>query len=415
MPDGFSVLVVLLGKLRTMIKRLVIAIILIVIVCGGLVGFNLFKSQAINNFFAHMKAPPVVVSDMSVTASTWTPGIDALGTAYASEGVDVPAEVAGVIKAINFKANQRVTKGDVLVVQDDAIEQADLVSAQAAVNRDQLALDRSRTLAGSGVSSQQALDNARASLETSLANQNKAKATIAQKRIEAPFDGILGITRVNVGQYVAAGTAIVTLQNLDQLKIDFTVTERDYSALKIGQTVEVGADANHLDHKGTITGIDPKIDPQSRLASVEARIDNHDGGLNPGQFVRVRIELPAEPNVVAVPQTAVVTSLYGDYVYKVEEQKAEDAKAATAGAGKSGGAAKDAAAKQGPTLVARQVFVTLGRRNGTEVEITKGLQPGDRIVTAGQNKVSNGSVLEINNSIDPSKIGINPSNLEGAS
>lgn len=411
-----------------MIKRLIIAIVLIVLVCGGLIGFNLFKTKAINNFFANMKQPPVTVSDMEVKATTWSPGIEALGTAYASEGVDVPAEVAGVVKAIQFKANQRVAKGDVLVIQDDAIEQAELVSAQAAVDRDRLALNRSQTLAGRGISSQEALDNAKASLETSLANLNKAKAQIAQKRIEAPFNGVLGIPRIDVGQYITPGTAVATLQNLDQLKVDFTVTEQDYSQLKIGQAVKIGVDADHLDHVGTITGIDPKIDPQSRLASVEARIDNRDGGLNPGQFVRVRVELPAEQNVVAVPQTAVVTSLYGDYVYKVEEQKPEggapaaDAsangkdKASPAGGGDAAaGKAPQQAGDKGPTLVARQVFVTLGRRNGAEVEIAKGVQPGDRIVTAGQNKVSNGSVLEINNSIDPSRIGIDQKTLEGSS
>lgn len=411
-----------------MIKRLIIAIVLIVLVCGGLIGFNLFKTKAINNFFANMKQPPVTVSDMVVKASAWSPGIEALGTAYASEGVDVPAEVAGVVKAIQFKANQRVVKGDILLAQDDAIEQAELVSAQAAVDRDRLALNRSQTLAGRGISSQEALDNAKASLETSLANLNKAKATIGQKQIEAPFNGVLGIPRIDVGQYITPGTPIATLQNLDQLKVDFTVTEQDYSQLKIGQAVKIGVDAGHLDHMGTITGIDPKIDPQSRLASVEARIDNRDGGLNPGQFVRVRVELPAEQNVVAVPQTAVVTSLYGDYVYKVEEQKPE-AGAQAAGASADGkdkaspaggenaapGKATQKAGDKGPTLVARQVFVTLGRRNGAEVEIAKGVQPGDRIVTAGQNKVSNGSVLDINNSIDPSRIGIDQKTLEGSS
>jgi len=401
-----------------MIKRLIIAIVLIVLVCGGLVGFNLFKAKAINDFFANMKQPPVTVSDMTVKASTWSPGIEALGTAYASEGVDVPAEVAGVVKAIQFKANQRVSKGDILVVQDDAIEQAELVSAQAGVNRDRQALDRAQTLAGRGISSQEALDNAKASLETSLANLNKAKAQIAQKRIEAPFAGIVGIPRIDVGQYITPGTAVATLQNLDQLKVDFTVTEQDYSQLKIGQTVKAGVDADHLDHEGTITGIDPKIDPQSRLASVQARIDNRDGGLNPGQFVRVRVELPAEQNVVTVPQTAVVTSLYGDYVYKIEEQKPEaeggENKAAASQASKP---APSAGTQQpaGPTLVARQVFVTMGRRNGAQVEITKGVEPGDRIVTAGQNKVSNGSVLDINNSIDPSRIGIDQKTLEGSS
>lgn len=389
-----------------MIKRLIIAIILIVLVCGGLVGYNLFKAQAINQFFAQRKPAPVVVSDAEVNASTWTPGIEAVGTAYASSGVNVPAEVAGVVKKIEFKANQHINEGDILVMQDDAIEQAELASAQAAVNLDRQTLDRAQALASRGISSQEALDNAQASLETALANLNKAQATISQKRIKAPFSGVIGIPGIDVGQYITPGTSIGTLQNLDEIKIDFTVTEQEFTNLKIGQTVKIGADANHLDHTGAISGIDPKIDPQSRLVSVEARADNRDGTFQPGQFVRVRVELPAEDNVIAVPQTAVVTSLYGDYVYLVEQQKPQ-----------ASGSGADAAQQpaDSPALTAHQVFVTLGRRSGTMVEVKKGLTAGDRIVTSGQNKVSNGSVLEINNSIDPSKVGIDPATLEGGS
>lgn len=214
---------------------------------------------------------------------------------------------------------------------------------------------------------------------------------------------MIGIPQVNLGQYIGAGTSIGTLQNLDTIKVDFTVTEQDFPALKIGQTVKIGVDADHLDREGTITGIDPKIDPQSRLASVEAHVDNNDHAFQPGQFVRLRVELPAEPNVVTVPQTAIITSLYGDFVYRVEEQKPpSDAKDASNGASQ-------------PVLVAHQIFVKLGRRNGPSVEVKEGLKAGDKIVTAGQNKLSNGSVIKIDNSIDPSKIGIDPKTLEGAS
>lgn len=386
-----------------MIKRLIIAVVLIVIVCGGLIGYNLFKAQAINEFFAQRKPAPVVVSDTVVKAATWTPGINAVGTAYAASGVNVPAEVAGVVKKIEFKANQHVSEGDVLVVQDDAIEQAELASAQAALKRDQLALARVQALATRGVSSQEALENAQASLEASQAALNKVKATIKQKRIAAPFTGVIGIPQIDVGQYITPGTSIGTLQDLDKIKVDFTVTERDFPSLKMGQAVKIGADADHLNHEGQITGIDPKIDPQSRLVSVEARVDNADRAFQPGQFVRVRVQLPPENDIIAVPQTAVVTSLYGDYVYRVEEEKAKEGDTA---ANKKGSE---------PTLVARQVFVTLGRRDGATVEIKKGLKPGDRIVTAGENKVQNGSILKINDTIQPSKIKIDPAKLEGGS
>jgi len=178
------------------------------------------------------------------------------------------------------------------------------------------------------------------------------------------------------------------------MKVDFTVPEQNLPNLKIGQSSKFGISEGNLNLAGQITGIDPKVDPQTRLVSLEALIDNVDSALRPGQFIRIRVELPPEPDVVALPQTAVVASLYGDYVFAVEPAPA-DPKAP---------AATDASKPAPPKLVARQIFVKTGRRNGGVIEIVDGLKAGEKIITAGQNRLSNGTPVAIDNTIDPSKL-----------
>jgi membrane fusion protein (multidrug efflux system) len=199
----------------------------------------------------------------------------------------------------------------------------------------------------------------------------------------------------------------VTLQDLDTLRVDFTGPEQQFAALKIGQPVSFGLTLDKLPYRGAITGIDPKIDPTSRLVSVRAEVTNSDGKLSPGQFLQVRVELPKEDNVIAIPQTALTTSLYGDFVYTVvpapktetppaAEKPAEGAKAADASA------EKPAAPKtEAPALVARQIFVKSGRHFGGLVEITEGVKADDEVVTAGQNRLSNGAHVTVDNTLTP--------------
>jgi membrane fusion protein, multidrug efflux system len=391
-----------------MIKRLIIAILLLGVISGGLVGFNLFRQQAIENFFATMQPPAVTVSASEVDVITWQPVIEAFGTIGAAQGVDLAAQTAGVVDEILFAANDRIEAGQLLVQIEDAIERADLIAARAAVERDRQALERVKTLSERGVSSSANLETAESDLAASTSQLQRLDAVLEQKAIEAPFAGIIGIPRIEVGQYVTAGDRIATLQNLDRMRVDFTVREQDLSRIDIGQPVRSGVAADELTFEGRITGIEPKVDPASRLVSVRAEIDNADGELRPGQFARVEVVLPEEDGILAVPQTAVISSLYGDFVYVVSPQPAEEPK----GDGKqqplTSSVAGEARAQSGPRdeeppLIARQVFVQTGRRSGGIVEIVEGLEVGQMVVTAGQNKLSNGARVVIDNTIDPSR------------
>lgn len=382
-----------------MIKRLLIAGVLLAILAGGLVGFNLFRDKMIGDFFANRQMPSVAVSSTEAQARSWTPEIEAIGSLVATQGVDVAVEAAGVVNDIRFSANETVEEGQLLVQIDDAIERADVVAAEAAVARDRAQAERARSLRRNNVSSEATLENAQTALATSQSSLAKIQAVLDQKAIEAPFAGEIGIPRVDVGEYVQPGTIIATLQQLTKMKVDFTVPEQRLPDIAIGQSASFGLDGDTFDFSGEITGIDPKVDAQTRLVSVQAIVDNPEGKLRPGQFVRVRLKLPTVADVIALPQTSVVTSLYGDYVYVVEpaEQQADAAPSAGDAASGSG----DAAA---PALVARQVFVKTGRRQGNLIEIAEGLTPGQQVVTAGQNKLASGMPVTINNEIDPAAL-----------
>ena len=391
-----------------MVKRFLIALVLVVLVCGGLIGFNLFRSKMIADFFANQQMPTVTVSATEVKPVTWTPQIDAIGTLNASHGVDVAAQVGGVVTAINFNANENVTQDQLLVQIEDSVERADLRSAQASLESNRSQLERARQLRKTGVSSElnlETAETAQAAAESTLA---RIQATIDLKAIEAPFDGTIGIPRVEVGQYVQPGTIIATLQQLTTMRADFTVPEQQLGDISIGQPASFGLTEDEFKYKGRITGIDPKIDPQTRLVSVRAEVDNPDGELRPGQFARVRVALPEVANVIALPQTSVVTSLYGDYVYVVAapDQPTADQGGADATTPAETPAPAPAAPGAEPEQVAKQVFVEVGRRQGGLIEITKGVEPGQTVVTSGQNKLANNTPVTINNAVDPAAIAL---------
>ena len=378
-----------------MIKRFILALVFVALVCGGLVGFNMFRAKAIQGFFASMKRPAVIVSVADVVPVTWQPAIDAFGTVSASQGTDVAVELGGVVNAIMFKANERVTAGQVLVQIDDAVESADQLGIQSNLAMSKEALDRAKSLSQRGVGTTVAVELAQAAFNKSQSDLARLQATLNLKAIKAPFSGIIGIPRINLGQYVQPATVVATLQDLDKMKVDFTVPEQALGSLRIGQPAHFGLTPDRMTYSGEVTGIDPKIDPQTRLVSVQALIDNPNDELRPGQFIRIRVELPEEKDVIAVSQTAITTSLYGDYAFVVEEAKPDPAAPAAPAAG--------APAAAGPGLVVRQVFVKTGRRNGATIEILSGLKSGERIVTAGQNRLSNGAPVKIDNTVDPTK------------
>ncbi|HZH53080.1 MAG TPA: efflux RND transporter periplasmic adaptor subunit [Microvirga sp.] len=365
-------------------RRIVVFFVFILAVglCAGLIWFNFFRDKMIQNFFANMQQPPQVVSAAKVEAKTWTPGIRAIGTAKAASGVELAVQAGGLVKQINFKPNQRVNQGDLLVQIDDAVDRADLANAQATVKLSEANFERSKTLASRGYAAEATFDQTTAQLASARAQEARAKAIIDQKALKAPFTGVVGIPRIDIGQYVQPGTVVASFQDLSSMKVDFTVPEQHADSVKLGQEVRIGMTEGDLRFTGKIIGKDPRVDPKTRLVSVQALIaDNKDGTILPGQFLHVEVVLPPEPNVVTVPQTAVITSLYGDYVYTIEQEE-----------------------KAGQQVqVVKQVFVKAGRRREGSLEILSGITPGQQVVASGQNKLQAGSTVKIDNSIDVTK------------
>ncbi len=370
-------------------RRIILAATLIGVLCASLIAWNFARGLfGGGNGHGGMQRPPSAVEAMTVQAAPWLPGVDAVGTARAARGTDVAVQIAGVVKEIKFKSNDHVKAGQLLIQIDDAVERAELAAAVANVRLYSAQLTRSDKLKAQGFVSQATYDDTKARLEVARGAQARAQAVIDQKNIRAPFDGVVGIARVDAGQYLTVGTVVATLQDLDRMKVDFTVPEQVAASLTMSQPVRFANDKGDMQLKGVLIGIDPKIDPSSRLVAVQAEVTNVEGRVRPGSFLRVRVDLPAEANVVALPQTAIVPSLYGDYVFVIEPPKPKPA-----GSESHDGAM--AAEGPPPALVAQQRFVTTGRRDGTRVEIVKGLKPGERIVTTGQNRLQDGAAVAL--------------------
>ncbi|MGP9788339.1 efflux RND transporter periplasmic adaptor subunit [Roseinatronobacter sp. NSM] len=361
-----------------MLKRFIIAALLLVVLGGGLVGFNLFRDQMIAQFLANRPVQALPVETIEVRATTWSPVLNAIGTVNAAQGVELTVEAAGIVREIGFQSNADVAEGDILLRLDDEVQRADLNAAQSQLALEQLNLDRALELQSRGVTANVQLDQARAAFDVASAQVARAQAVIQQRRLVAPFAGIVGLPRVDVGQHIAPGTIVATLQELDQMRVDFSLPEQALPSLSIGQGLDIRVQGDDRRFRGEIRGIDPRVDPNSRMVSLRGTVENPDRALTPGQFARIEIRLPQEDGVIALPQNAVVTSLYGDFAYVVRPSE-DDA----------------------DQLVVRQTFVTTGRRNNGVVEIIEGISDGDRVVSAGQNRLSNRAPVTLADTTTP--------------
>src|SRR5919107_806349 len=365
-------------------RRIVVSLVFILAIAlfAGLGWFNFFRDKLIKDFFATMKQPAQVVTAAKVEAKTWTPSISAIGTAKAANGVELAFETAGIVKEIKFKANQNIRQGETLVQLDDTVERADLLDVQAAVKTAESNFERAKTLSTRGYGTEANFDQASALLAAARSRLARLQATIEQKALKAPFSGTIGITRVDIGQYLQPGTVIASFQDLQSMKVDFTVPEQAAGEVKLGQEVRLGVSETDLPFTGRIVGKDPRVDPKTRLVSVQALVEsNKDQAILPGQFLHVEVVLPPQPGVITVPQTAVITSLYGDYVYTVESEERDGQQ----------------------VQVVKQVFVKAGRRRGGSLEILSGITSDQQIVASGQNKLQAGATVKIDNSIDVTK------------
>ena len=298
-----------------------------------------------------------------------------IGSLEATRQVLVPAEVDGRVAQILFTPGERVKAGQLLVVLNDAPEQGELARLQAQARNARALLERTRRLVPLQAATREQLDQAQADYEQAAGDIRRVQALIDQKRIKAPFDGVLGVRRVNLGQFARAGDPLVSLTDGASMYANITLPEQALGVLRTGQPVAVSVDAHAgREFQGRVTTVEPQVDPGTRTVRVQAVLDNADGALAAGMFAHGRVSLPDRPGVITVPETAVSYSAYGDSVYVVAQP----------GPGGQGA---------GPTV--RQAYVKTAERQRGRVVVTEGLQAGDRVVTSGQLRLHNGAPVEI--------------------
>src|SRR3982075_4306097 len=362
-----------------MTRWFIIVGLLLAVLVGGLVGFYAFRTKMITQFFANNNPPPASVSVAEAKTEVIPNWLTAVGDLAAVHQVNVTTDVSGRITDIMFTAGSTVKAGSPLVQLFDGPEQGDLASFKAQATVAQLSLDRAKQLAARQFGPQATVDQAQAAYDQASAGIAKIEAIISQKLVRAPFDGELGVRHVEVGQFLTAGTQIVTLTDLSTVYANFTTTEKDSATLKVGQTVRVAVDAYPgRKFEGKITTIEPQINTDTRNIRIQATITNPDHILKPGMFATTTLVLPDKPAVITLPETAVDYTLYGDSVYLIAENKTDDGKT---------------------SLTAVRTFVRTGDRVDGRVVITSGLKAGDRVVAVGQLKLQSGSAVAI--SADP--------------
>jgi len=358
-----------------MLRWFIIVGLVLSLLVGGLVWFNYFRGKMIAQFFANSKPPPASVSIADAKSEVIPNLLIAVGDLAAVHQVNVTSDVNGRITDIMFTAGASVKEGTPLLQLYDAPDQGDLASFKAQATVAQLSLDRAKQLAARQFGPQATVDQAQSAFDQASAGIAKTQAIISQKLVRAPFDGELGVRKVEVGQYLTAGTQIVSLTDLSVLYANFTVTEKDSAQLKVGQTVRVVVDAYPgRNFEGKITTIEPQIATDTRNIRVQATIANPERILKPGMFTTTTVVLPEKQPVVTIPETAVDYTLYGDSVYLLTEKKEEDGKT---------------------SLTVVRTFVQTGKRIEGRAEILKGLKLGDRVVAVGQLKLQSGAAVTI--------------------
>src|SRR5881398_3307189 len=299
-----------------MVRWLIIIGLLLAVLVGGLVGFNAFRTKMITQFFANNKPPPATVTVAEAKTEVIPNLLTAVGDLAAVHQVNVTSDVSGRITDIMFQAGTSVKAGMPLVQLFDAPEQADLANFKAQATVSQLSLERAKQLAARQFGPQATVDAAQAAYDQAQAGIARTQAVISQKLVRAPFDGELGVRKVEVGQFLTAGTQIVSLTDLSQLYANFTVTEKDSGQLKVDQIVRIAVDAYPgRTFEGKITTIEPQVATDTRNIRVQATVANPDRILKPGMFATTTVVLPDKPPVLTVPETSVDYTLYGDSVY----------------------------------------------------------------------------------------------------
>jgi membrane fusion protein (multidrug efflux system) len=364
-----------------MAKRMIVMLTVTLVVLGGL-GFVKFKQiQVAMAQGASFQPPPEAVTTIVAERAEWSGVLDSIGTMAAVQGVTVSADLPGTVERVAFESGQAVTAGAVLAVLDTRQEQAQLAALEAQRELARLTFERLEGLLKEKVISKAEFDRATADLRQTDARVGEVRAVIQRKTIRAPFTGILGIRQVNLGQYLAGGDALVTLQSLDPIYANFGVPQQAAAQVSIGRAVRVTTDdAAGATWTGKVTAIDAQVNESTRNVQVQATLSNPGGKLRPGMFVRTGLGLGSSQSVIALPASAINYAPYGDSVYVVAELKDE-----------SGRTYKGV----------RQQFVKLGPARGDQIAVVSGVNPGDEVVTSGVFKLRNGAAIQINNTVKP--------------
>lgn len=357
-----------------------------ILVFALVIGLNKFKEIMIGKAIANMPETVNPVTAIVVKPREWTPVINTTGLVRPNQGSMLSAQAAGTIKKIFVKSGQVVKKGDVLVEFDNDVEVASLRAAEAQVPAARLTYQRYASLIKSQSVSQTELDNAKATLDQLIANVNSLKATIDRRKIVAPYDGVTGIVQVNEGQYIAVGTAIVRVEDISSMKVDFSVSQNALENIVLGQKVTATSDARQGEtFSATITAIEPAINKSTGLIDVQATFSPEDGSkLLSGMFTRLRVALPTERNQIVIPQVAITYNMYGEMAYVLKPLSDED---------KQKFADKENLSKM---YRAQQITVFTKDRQGIYAQL-KGddIKAEDIIVTGGQQRLGNGSLVVI--------------------
>lgn len=360
-------------------KRVFLVTLIALAVAGGIFGYKYYTVRKAMAAMANTKRPPATVTTAEATPQNWAHTLSAVGTVESHQGIVLRSEIDGRIIRLNFDSGAVVKPGDVLVELEADTESAQLKSLEAAARLAAAQLERARELRASNTNTAVEFDTAEAQHAQSLSAIEGLKATLAKKRIVAPFAGTLGIRQINLGQFLNKGDTLVTLEAVNPAYVDFALPQQELPRLRPGLAVRVQIDAfPGRVFQGTIEAINPRVSEVTRNVRLRAIVPNPDETLRPGLFARVTVELPGTEPVLELPATAIVYSPYGNSVYVVKS------------AGQDSG-----------QLVVEQRFITTGARRGDQVAIVKGLKAREQVVTSGQMKLRNGVPVVVNNTVVP--------------
>ena len=366
-----------------MIKRMIIMLSIVGIILTGIFGFISFKGRMIKQFMSAQGEPLQTVSTTTAESLEWSPKLEAVGNIQAIQGINVSAEVAGIVDEIYFKQGDTVKAGTPLLQLRAYDDKAKLDSLKAAVQLAQVTYLRDQAQYEVNAISKQTLDIDKANLDMANANAAQQQALLNKKLIRAPFTGQLGIRQVDVGQYLEAGAAICTLQALDTVFADFYLPQQLLGSLKLGQPINLKSDTYPAQtFTGEITAINPKVELNTRNVRLRATLKNSQNKLLPGMYVTVNITTGTANSFITLPRAALTFNTFGSSVYRIEKNGVDE--------------------KGLPKLIAKQSIVITGDMRGDQVAILSGINAGDTIVTAGQIKLHNGSPIAVDNSIQPS-------------